>query len=58
MANEHDTAEDAQRAAIRERYRALRAQLAMLTDEEWAAERDAEIRIVRERAAQLQHSAA
>jgi hypothetical protein len=57
MTDEH-AAEDAERAAIRDRYRALRAQLAVLTDEEWAAERDAEVHIVRERAAQLRRSAA
>jgi hypothetical protein len=58
MTDEHAAAEDAERAAIRDRYRALRAQLAVLTDEEWAAERDAEVHIVREWAAQLRRSAA
>src|SRR5262249_38089012 len=58
MTDEHAAAEDAERAAIRDRYRALRAQLAVLTDEEWAAERDAEVHIVHERAARLRRSRA
>ncbi len=49
---------DAERARIRERYLAQRAQLAAMTPEERAAEREAEIRHVRETAAALRRTAA
>jgi hypothetical protein len=35
MTDEHAATEDAERAAIRDRYRALRAQLAVLTDDDY-----------------------
>jgi hypothetical protein len=57
MADEQDQ-RDTERAAIRERFRAERAQVAVLTDEEWVAERQDELRIVRERTAQLRLSLA
>lgn len=43
--------QDAARAEIRERYQAERARAAAIPADEWAAQRDAEVRTVREWAA-------
>jgi len=47
MADDHAD-DEAARAAIRERYRAERARIAAIPAEEWAEQRDAEVRTVRE----------
>ena len=60
MANDQEDREDreAMRAAVRERYLAHRARIDAIPDEEWAARRDAEIRIVEEWVAAKRRSAA
>jgi len=53
-----DDDHDAQRAEIRERCRAERERVAAIPDEEWTAQRDAEVHTVRDWAAARRHSAA
>jgi hypothetical protein len=57
MADDHAEL-DAQRAAIRDRYRAEQARLAAISDDAWAARRDDEVQLVRKVAAERRRSAA
>ncbi|MGC5033818.1 hypothetical protein [Micromonospora sp. DT229] len=49
MADDQD--QDTERVQIRDRFQLLRADLAEVSDQEWADERDDEMRVVREWAA-------
>ncbi|GEM_PF-3345750 len=53
-----DDARSAERAEICQRHLAERQRVAAIGDEEWAAERDDEVRLVREWAATQRRSAA
>jgi hypothetical protein len=54
-----DSAElDPQRAAVRDRYRAEQARRAAMSDGEWAARREDEVKFVRDWAAERRRNAA
>jgi hypothetical protein len=57
MTDDQD-AVDAQRIELRKRYLAERARVAAVPADEWAAQRDAEVRTVRQAAAARRRSAA